>query len=94
MGTSPLAQPIFRLQQSQPRSSLERQARHLPCNAASDIITCLMKVLRHNQSDFEAAINTALAVNSLFDIGIEDRGHAIINDTQVCGDAAVIHLSR
>ncbi|MBM3860989.1 MAG: histidinol dehydrogenase [Verrucomicrobia bacterium] len=53
-----------------------------------------MKVLRHNQPDFDSALNTALAVNSLFDSVIEERTRAVINDVQARGDAAVLALTE
>ena len=53
-----------------------------------------MKTLRHDQSDFDAALTSALAVNSLFDPQIEDRVRSVIRDVQTRGDAAVLELTE
>ncbi len=53
-----------------------------------------MKVLRYNQPDFGAALDSALAVNSLFDPVIEERTRAVISDVQARGDAAVLELTE
>jgi histidinol dehydrogenase len=53
-----------------------------------------MKVLRHNQPDFATALDAALAVNSLFDTGIEERVRAVIADVAARGDAAVRDLTE
>lgn len=53
-----------------------------------------MKVLRHNQADFETALAAALAVNSLFDTGIEERVRAVIADVAARGDDAVLELTE
>jgi histidinol dehydrogenase len=53
-----------------------------------------MNVLRHNQPDFDTALNKALALNSLFDPVIEERTRAVINDVQARGDAAVLELTE
>lgn len=54
----------------------------------------LMKVLRHNQPDFTAALDNALAVNSLFDAGIEERVRAVIRDVATRGDDAVLEFAE
>ena len=53
-----------------------------------------MNVLRYNQSDFDAALNRALAVNSLFDPQIEERVRAVIADVATRGDEAVLELAE
>jgi len=53
-----------------------------------------MKVLRHNQPDFDSALSSALAASSLFDPVIEERTRAVINDVQTRGDAAVLELTE
>jgi histidinol dehydrogenase len=53
-----------------------------------------MKLLRHNQSDFDTALNAALAVNSLFDPAIEERVRAVIADVAARGDQAVLELTE
>ena len=51
-----------------------------------------MKVLRYNQPDFAAALDRALAVNSLFNPQIEERVRAVIHAVATRGDAAVLEL--
>jgi len=53
-----------------------------------------MKVLRYNQPDFGAALDSALAASSLFDPVIEERTRAVINDVQARGDTAVLELTE
>jgi len=53
-----------------------------------------MKVLRYNQPDFEAALDNALAVNSLFDPAIEERVRSVIRDVASRGDQAVLELTE
>jgi len=53
-----------------------------------------MKVLQYNQYDFASALDAALAVNSLFDAGIEERVRAVIRDVASRGDAAVLELTE
>lgn len=53
-----------------------------------------MKILRHDQPDFEEAIATACAASSLFDPKIEDRARAVIADVQARGDAALLELTE
>lgn len=53
-----------------------------------------MKVLRHNQADFPAALAQALAVNSLFDQQIESRVRNIIHEVASRGDAAVLEMAE
>jgi histidinol dehydrogenase len=53
-----------------------------------------MNVLRHNQTDFDDALNSALAVNSLFDPVIEERTRVVIHDVQARGDTAVLELTE
>jgi len=53
-----------------------------------------MKLLRHTQSDFAAKLTEALAVNSLFDTGIEERVRAVIADVAARGDDAVLELAE
>ena len=53
-----------------------------------------MKTLRYDQSDFEAALTSALAVNSLFDAQIEDRVRVVIREVETRGDAAVLELTE
>lgn len=53
-----------------------------------------MKVLRHDQSDFAVALDSALAVNSLFNPQIEERVRAVIRAVATRGDAAVLELTE
>ena len=53
-----------------------------------------MKTIRYNQSDFDAALTSALAVNSLFDSQIEERVRAVIRAVAERGDAAVLELTE
>ena len=53
-----------------------------------------MKVLRHNQPDFAAALNSALAVNSLFNPKIEEQVRAVIRAVATRGDDAVLELTE
>ena len=53
-----------------------------------------MKTLRYDQSDFDAALTSALAVNSLFDAQIEDRVRVVIREVETRGDAAVLELTE
>ena len=53
-----------------------------------------MKILRHDQSDFVVALDSALAVNSLFNPQIEDRVRAVIRAVATRGDAAVLELTE
>jgi len=53
-----------------------------------------MKVLRHNQTDFDAALTAAIAASSLFDPGIEERVRHIIADVQARGDTALRELTE
>ena len=53
-----------------------------------------MKVLRHNQTDFDAELTVALAASSLFDPGIEECVHHIIADVQARGDTALRELTE
>lgn len=54
----------------------------------------LMKIIRHNQTDFEAVLANALAVNSLFDPQIEERVRAVIQDVATRGDNALLELTE
>lgn len=53
-----------------------------------------MKVLCHNQADFETALRAALAVNSLFDTGIEERVRNVIHEVMAHGDYGVLELTE
>ncbi|MEI8062757.1 MAG: histidinol dehydrogenase [Verrucomicrobiota bacterium] len=53
-----------------------------------------MKTIRYDQSDFDAALTSALAVNSLFDSKIEDRVRNVIREVATRGDAAVLELTE
>ena len=53
-----------------------------------------MKVLRYNQPDFSAALDGALAVNSLFNPQIEEQVRAVIRAVATRGDAAVLELAE
>lgn len=53
-----------------------------------------MKVLRFNEPEFETALGTALAVNSLFDPQIEERVRAVIREVATRGDEAVLELTE
>jgi histidinol dehydrogenase len=53
-----------------------------------------MNALRHNQPDFDAALDCALAVNSLFDPQIEARVRAVIADVAARGDTALLELTE
>ena len=53
-----------------------------------------MKTLRYNQSNFAAALTSALAVNSLFDSQIEERVRLVIQAVQTRGDAAVLEFTE
>jgi histidinol dehydrogenase len=53
-----------------------------------------MKILRHNQPDFDTALASAMAASSLLDPVIEERVRAIIGDVQRRGDAAVLELTE
>ena len=53
-----------------------------------------MKTIRYDQSDFAAALTSALAVNSLFDSKIEDRVRNVIREVATRGDAAVLELTE
>jgi histidinol dehydrogenase len=52
-----------------------------------------MKILRHDQPDFDEAIAKASAASSLFDPQIEERVRAVIADVQARGDAALVELT-
>ena len=53
-----------------------------------------MKIIRHNQTDFDAALANVLAANSLFDPQIEERVRGIIQDVAARGDTAVLELTE
>ena len=53
-----------------------------------------MKTLRYDQSNFAAALTSALAVNSLFDSQIEERVRLVIQAVQTRGDAAVLEFAE
>ena len=53
-----------------------------------------MKTLRYDQSNFNAALTSALAVNSLFDSQIEERVRLVIQTVQTRGDAAVLEFTE
>lgn len=53
-----------------------------------------MKLLRHDQPDFESALRNALAANSLFDPEIEERTRAILREVQTRGDEALIEFAE
>ena len=50
--------------------------------------------MRHNQTDFDAALTAAIAASSLFDPGIEERVRHIIADVQARGDTALRELTE
>ena len=53
-----------------------------------------MKTLRYDQSNFAAALTSALAVNSLFDSQIEERVRLVIQAVQTRGDDAVLEFAE
>jgi len=52
-----------------------------------------MKTLRYDQHDFDRAVAEACAASSLFDLQVEERVRAIIDDVRVRGDEALVDLT-
>jgi len=53
-----------------------------------------VKILRHNQPDFDEAVARAANVSSLLDPIIEERVRAILREVQERGDAALLELTE
>src|SRR5437016_294380 len=53
-----------------------------------------MNILRHQQSDFAAAVKRASAASSLFDPAIDERVRTIIADVRARGDTALVEFTE